>query len=92
MCLHHDDLMTLWRWLFCRVASCSTDRRSTAPCLSLSPLQIDEKVSQYAKYIFEPVGVNWGVTYEDGEMKVREGGGDEWEGVDRGCKAVGYFK
>ena len=36
----------------------------------LTPL-INEKTSQYARYIFEPVdSTNWSVVHEDGEMKV----------------------
>ena len=29
------------------------------------------KVSQYARYIFEPVDTNWSVVHEDGDMKVK---------------------
>ena len=32
--------------------------------------QVGEKVSRYARYIFEPVDTNWSVVYEDGDMKV----------------------
>ena len=36
----------------------------------LTPL-IDEKTSQYARYIFEPLdSTMWSVVHEDGEMKV----------------------
>ena len=52
-------------------------------CCTLLP-QIYEKVSQYAKYIFEPVDVNWSVTYEDGEMKVQVGGRVQVGGGDGG--------
>ena len=31
---------------------------------------VGEKVSQYARYLFEAVGTNWSVVYEDGDMKV----------------------
>ena len=33
--------------------------------------QVDMKVSQYARYIFEPVDTNWSVVHEDGDMKVQ---------------------
>lgn len=33
-------------------------------------VQIGEKVSQYARYLFEAVDTNWNVVYEDGDMKV----------------------
>jgi argonaute-like protein implicated in RNA metabolism and viral defense len=32
--------------------------------------QMSEKISQYARYLFEEVDNNWSVVYEDGEMKV----------------------
>lgn len=33
--------------------------------------QVDEKVDEYSKYLFEPVDTNWSMVYEDGDMKVR---------------------
>lgn len=32
--------------------------------------QVEEKVTQYAKYIFEPVDTTWALAHEDGDMKV----------------------
>ena len=32
--------------------------------------QMSEKISQYARYLFEEVDNNWTVVHEDGEMKV----------------------
>ena len=31
---------------------------------------MSEKISQYARYLFEEVDNNWTVVHEDGEMKV----------------------
>lgn len=37
----------------------------------LVPLfQVDEKVDEYSKYLFEPADTNWSMVYEDGDMKV----------------------
>lgn len=41
----------------------------TLPALTLCP-QVSERVSQYARYLFEAVDTNWNVVYEDGDMKV----------------------
>ena len=32
--------------------------------------QVNEKVDEYSKYLFEPVDTNWSMVYEDGDMKV----------------------
>jgi collagen type IV alpha-3-binding protein len=36
---------------------------------SMSPL-VHKKAKQYARYLFDEVGTNWNVVYEDGDMKV----------------------
>lgn len=37
----------------------------------LSSLQVDEKVSRYATYMFEPLDTSlWSVTHEEDDMKV----------------------
>jgi len=33
-------------------------------------VQVNEKVDEYSKYLFEPVDTNWSMVYEDGDMKV----------------------
>ena len=39
--------------------------------LGYDPLQVDEKVSKYAAYIFEPLDTSlWTVAHEEAEMKV----------------------
>lgn len=32
--------------------------------------QVNEKVDEYSKYLFEPVDTNWSMVHEDGDMKV----------------------
>jgi collagen type IV alpha-3-binding protein len=53
-------------------ASCPEEiqhRSITGVTHRLTPL-MSEKISQYARYLFEEVDNNWSVVYEDGEMKV----------------------
>lgn len=38
--------------------------------VSVVVLQMSEKISQYARYLFEEVDNNWSLVHEDGEMKV----------------------
>lgn len=35
-----------------------------------SVTQVNEKVTQYARYVFEPVDQHWAMVHEDGDMKV----------------------
>lgn len=39
--------------------------------LWLPSCQVNEKVDEYSKYLFEPADTNWSMVYEDGDMKVR---------------------
>ena len=62
-----SNTLTHTRSSFPGQSSCSLFTTPPAHCLLL---QVSEKISQYARYLFEEVDNNWSVVHEDGDMKV----------------------
>lgn len=67
-----QNMASLWEDSAVPEAACPEEiqhRSITGITHRMTPV-IGEKVSQYARYLFEAVDTNWNVVYEDGDMKV----------------------
>lgn len=65
--IHHKSITGIEHRLTPLVSSSA----SACHCMRLPQLKVDEKVSKYASYIFEPLDTSlWSVTHEEDGMKV----------------------